>query len=735
LLPVSFGRCGAVGLAVCVELAACVAVARALPAVVDLPTQATFELDVPAGSVAPAGDVNGDGAPDVIVGVPGESGSAVLAARGGAYVVFSGPDLPSHPTRAQLLARSIWIRGRAPGPSDPDGQVGAQVAGIGDVNGDGLADVAVAAPDERSFFRPAPNGIKSEVRGDTYILYGRRMPGTIDLAHLSAADGFVVRGAGQALADVGDVNGDGKDDIVVAPPDEGSSRGSLYVLLGGNLGPIADIQKAGSAAWKIEGAPGDLYFTSAAGVGDVNADGIDDFAVGAPNSLDAPLDPTDSEPDGPGAAYVIYGRRDTSTLALDKLGHTGIAIRSKQYVKVGTQVTGVGDVTGDGRPDIAISAPFLGSKLGANGGRFGGGGAILVDGQTAPGTYDAGALPIIVKNQTPFTGLGFAMATAGDLDGDGRQDLLLGATNIANAPADNGAEIALSGGSTIQLPGRTSELGPQTGAATDINANGTRDVLITLPYCGGALLAIDPALPLPPPPGAGPDTLTGTSVADKLFGGGGNDTIHGQAGDDCLHGDAGNDTVVGDSGNDTLYGDNGNDSLSGGAGADNLDGAAGDDRISGGNGVDDIDAGPGNDTVHGGPNGSPRQPGFEGDVERIIGGAGNDRLYGDGGPDQLIGDAGDDLLVGGSGDDVLEVGVGHDRAYAGPGNDTISAEGDGSDITGDYLNAGPGNDRIFALNHHRDTIDCGPGHDTVEADRTDRLRHCEKISHASPFAP
>jgi Ca2+-binding RTX toxin-like protein len=127
----------------------------------------------------------------------------------------------------------------------------------------------------------------------------------------------------------------------------------------------------------------------------------------------------------------------------------------------------------------------------------------------------------------------------------------------------------------------------------------------------------------------------------------------------------------------------GDDTLTGTAGNDLICGLAGDDVIRGLAGND-----------------------------RLCGNAGNDRLYGNGGADRLRGNAGNDGLDGGAGNDALDGGTGNDVLQGGRGLDTLVG--------------GAGRDRISVKDGKRDRVDCGPGRDTVTADRKDRLRRCEK---------
>lgn len=188
------------------------------------------------------------------------------------------------------------------------------------------------------------------------------------------------------------------------------------------------------------------------------------------------------------------------------------------------------------------------------------------------------------------------------------------------------------------------------------------------------------------PRGACARTLPGSRKADRIRGGAAGDRIVGGAGDDRLDGGGGHDCVLGQRGDDVL---------AGGAGDDLLEGSSGDDVLAGG--------------------------------------AGRNRLSGGGADDVIRGGRSRDRVTGGSGRDTILAGSGPDRVHGGPGNDTIRGEG-GADVLiagggRNRLAGGGGDDRIFARNGRVDVIACGPGHDTVVADRADRVaRDCERVS-------
>jgi Ca2+-binding RTX toxin-like protein len=182
--------------------------------------------------------------------------------------------------------------------------------------------------------------------------------------------------------------------------------------------------------------------------------------------------------------------------------------------------------------------------------------------------------------------------------------------------------------------------------------------------------------------------------------------------DDVAEGGAGGDTMLGFAGNDTLGGGPSDDCVFGHEDVDELRGEDGDDFLSGGDSNDRLLGGEGDDLL-GGDSGDDRLQGDAG-VDTLAGSGGSDLARGGGGGDRIHGGRGGDHLRGGAGRDVIEGGRGPDRLRAGSGTNRLSG--------------GRGDDDLAARNGRADVIRCGPGADTVRADRLDHVgRSCETV--------
>ncbi|HET8953461.1 MAG TPA: integrin alpha [Solirubrobacteraceae bacterium] len=363
-------------------------------------------------SVAGAGDVNGDGHPDIVLGSPlGLGGGAPCA--GAAYVLF-GPFGPG-----TLDLRTDPLHGIAITGARCREFAGTSVAGAGDVNGDGLDDVVIGAPAGS----PDDEGLAT-ASGRAYVVFGRREGGTVDLARLGDR-GIVVEGRRRTVTDAfgwavdgaGDVDRDGLDDIVIAAPgdpgfEERSQPGSSYVVYGRRTGGTVRVRRLGRRGTRI-GMTGPGGLRSVAGAGDVDGDGRADVVLGDVSGAR-----------GRGAATVVLGGPRRRSLRLEDLGRRGFRLTGRDRgADTGYAVAGGEDVDGDGLDDVLVSAPQ------GNRARTGaaGGGAFVVFGRRSPRSVDLRALGrhgIEIRGTAPDWA-GFAVAAARRVNGDRLGDVAL----------------------------------------------------------------------------------------------------------------------------------------------------------------------------------------------------------------------------------------------------------------------------------------------------------------------
>lgn len=305
------------------------------------------------------------------------------------------------------------------------GHFGSAVAMVGDVDGDRVNDMVVGAP-EFTVFGPDPGYAEVRSGADGSVIY-----------HWEGID---ARGQfGASVADAGDVNNDGVPDIIVGAPlhdGAGTDSGLIRVFSG----------QDGSVLHSISGATGsDDFGRSVDGVGDVNGDDFDDFVVGAPSA-------------GPGFSrgqVRVFSGQNGSVL----FTFTGTA----DFDQRGWSAAGAGDVNGDGTPDIVYGTPNA----------FGSGSAEVRSGLD-------GSLIHTIVGHASSSSLGRAVDGAGDVDGDGFSDLIVG-DHLASAAFGEAWLISGRDGSTIsQVTGSASNdrLGGAVAALGDIDGDGHADVIV-----------------------------------------------------------------------------------------------------------------------------------------------------------------------------------------------------------------------------------------------------------------
>ena len=769
-------------------------------------------------SVAALGDVNGDGVDDMAVGAPLADANG-RTDSGSVYVVYGRDGLVTRTDLARMGAAGVRIDGAAAGD-----RMGGSVARAGDVNGDGRDDLIAGAS------MADPSGRSNA--GAAFVITGAANGTRIDAAALGTA-GYRIDGAvagdraGSRVAGGGDVNGDGRDDVVlVAPQADPAGRtnaGSAWVVRDRPSGANVDLTAIGSNGFRIDAGAASDALASAAITPDATGDGRADVLVGAPGAdpsartgagsawllenasgnvnLSAPgagaridgaaagdalgagvatspdvtgdgipellLGATGADPNGRSSAGSLYLLRGRGLPASTDLATTAPVARvdgAEAGNLVGLAASGGGDLNGDGRDDLAVGDSLVDAV------RTDAGAAYVLYGGALDGTIDLATPPAAatrVGGASAFENAGTSVAWLGDVNGDGRDDLLTGAARADTGRSNGGAAYVLLGfgepsfGYTSTIEGtarlasgsaeptgvrRTGKvtysvspalppgmaLDPATGVIsgvpsvlvdppvthtvtmTDLAGSATAGVTVRIAPAAGTCANERPAL------GAGADVFTGSAGGDLILAGAGADTIDGHLGDDCLWGGEGDDALIGAAGHDDLHGGSEHDSLHGGGDDDNVSGDGGDDTITGDVGSDtlrgdgdqdDVRGGDGNDTVAG-DEGGDAVAGDGGD-DRVSGGSENDVLDGGSGRDVITADAGDDRAGGGDDADEVSGGDGNDVLYGGAGDDSVMGG-----LGNDFVDGGPGVDRLLA-GPGGDNVHGGDGADLLTGDEDD----------------
>ncbi len=499
-------------------------------------------------AVAPAGDVDGDGIADFLIGAPGAD-----YATGETYLVLGGTAnlaaLDGDGDHVIALGDLEFGNGYLLKGLRPDDYSGWAVSAAGDVNADGHADFLIGA------YKGGNDTSGTGDAGEAYLLFGGSNlkeldkdfsgdnDGEIDLADLDAASGYRFVGdehgdyAGFSVAGIGDVNGDGYDDLLISAYHadygvSGDDDGFTYLVFGGpySLGGLDSLSGGGGDGeilladlfggegqfgYVFAGATnnGEAGFAVSA-AGDVDGDDIADLVIGAPGVGY-----------GDGAAYLVFGGAGNLHSLDESDGDADGVIRLSsmdgvfgfrfvgphgEYEEVGYSISTAGDVNGDGYDDLLIGAPF------ASPGESEAGRAYLVFGgkanldqlDTADGKADGtialenidGATGYVIEGAVEYGKAGLTVSSLGDFNGDGYDDLIVGSNkysafvlfgggslgSLDNLDGNGDGHIWLAGldginGFELRITADDDPLVLDVSAAGDVNDDGYADILVGVP--------------------------------------------------------------------------------------------------------------------------------------------------------------------------------------------------------------------------------------------------------------
>ena len=594
------------------------------------------------GNAVSAGDLNGDGIDDLVLGAANAGlnvtsyGYSYSENNGEAYVIFgqrngfdSDFDLNSLNGNNGFILKGI----------DPSDLLGTAVASAGDLNGDGIDDLAVSAIGAGQAVTNDSGFTYSDSRGEVYVVFGKNngFVSRLNLFNLNGSDGFVLKGKdandslGGSLSNGGDINGDGIDDLIIGASNAGNvlnspfanghsdKRGEVYVLFGSRNGFQSNFNVAdrlnGNQGFMLSGiGTEDNLGSDVSNIGDLNGDGIDELIVSAAKASVA------GEYSQEGQAYVVFGRQGgfNAQFDLNSLdGNNGFSLAGIDPADGFGNAVSAGDFNGDGIDDLLVGASNGGENLSAYGYDYSDrrGEAYVIFGRQNGFTSQVNLanlnsnLGAKIAGIRPEDMLGNAVSSGGDINGDGADDLVVSAVGVDRGQyTREGSTYVIFG--TPANPNPKPKPNPKPNL--NLNSNPNREA---------------------------------TPFNDKIVGSNQNDRISGQSGDDTISGGDGNDLLNGEDGRDSLFGDRGNDTVNGGNNNDTLFGAGGDDILNGDNDRDKLVGDAGNDLLLGGT---------ENDL--LKGGGGNDTLIGTnyGNLEVQLGEQ--DTLIGGSGRDLLILG-------------------------------------------------------------------------------
>lgn len=438
------------------------------------------------------------------------------------------------------------------------------IVDVGDTNGDRYDDLLISTSN------PGSN-----TKG--YVVFGKAggFASSIDLAKLNGNNGLILKGSrsGYGFDNVtiaGDINGDGFDDIIVgdgySDPNGKTNAGANYVVFGKAKGFSPNLnltQLNGSNGFIINGINSRDYSVVATVKGDVNGDGFNDIFITAPNAAGKA-----------GESYIVFGKAEAwgKNFNLAQLnGNNGFTIKATSLNTFFTSIDTVGDINNDGIDDIVIDNSnkkyVIFGKTGFN--------------STFNLANINGSNGFVIHSATSSESIG-RVSIAGDVNGDGLNDILIGAeSNAANGQKYAGVSYlvfgkekfgssldlssAINGSNGFQINGinASDQSGHSVNIASDINGDGFDDLVVRTAFSDSYV-------------------IFGRDFTNKVnrLGTPNNDLLIGTNGDDILIGGRSSDTLRGGLGRDVLYGGAGNDVLSFGVIDRRIDGGGGTDTLA-----------------------------------------------------------------------------------------------------------------------------------------------------------
>ncbi len=439
-------------------------------------------------SVSGIGDVNKDGYDDILIGAPRCSSKTTYTTcvadsnfGGISYVIYGGQNIANINLAILTPAQGFYIFGNGTASS------GYSVGGAGDVNNDGYSDFIIGAP-----------GANSKA-GISYLIFGNQTSSlhNIELINLNSTQGFTIYGAnagdysGYSVRGAGDVNNDGYSDIIIGAPNANSKAGISYIIFGNRTEYLKDISLSTLAILQgiaIFGASvGDQSGWSAGGAGKVNSDNYADVIIGAPSALGYA-----------GISYVVFGSKTLANINLADLtidqGFNITGASANDYS--GLFVSAAGDFNSDGYNDVIIGAPATNLDSGSSYVVFGGKNAMnlnLANNENGKWITITGAAVVDYS--------GTEVGAAGDVNGDGIADVVIGAPGAGDAGtgyvvfgSSNPSDLSLadlynsvthtSPGFSITGANFGDNLGFSVGGAGDFNNDGYDDIVLGAPGVG-----------------------------------------------------------------------------------------------------------------------------------------------------------------------------------------------------------------------------------------------------------